>query len=247
MQFAGFEIPQKWIGNSIPFQVESKKQEIKIGAVNYGDYYGATVNIGANLVVSDEYLNRLTNQASILSLNIKYGQSYDEDAEQKIKKHFNENPYSKDLFYLSKYDDMKAIQDSQGNLFAVGTAISLLLLFVGMLNYVNTITSSIQNRKLTFAIMESVGMSRKQIKKLLIRESILYAFGSIVITLTAGMGIAYIVFQSMNYMKVQFAIPVIPLSFAFLLVSIICVFTPIISYKKIAGDSSLTERLREYE
>ena len=247
LQFAGFEIPQKWIGNSIPFQKKKKKQEIKIGAVSYGDYYGATVNIGANLVVSDEYLNRLTNQASILSLNIKYRQSYDEDAEQKIKKHFNENPYSKDLFYLSKYDDMKAIQDSQGNLFAVGTAISLLLLFVGMLNYVNTITSSIQNRKLTFAIMESVGMSRKQIKKLLIRESILYAFGSIVITLTAGMGIAYIVFQSMNYMKVQFAIPIIPLSFAFLLVSIICVFTPIISYKKIAGDSSLTKRLREYE
>ena len=90
-------------------------------------------------------------------------------------------------------------------------------------------------------------MSRKQLKKLLIRESILYAFGSIVITLTAGMGIAYIVFQSMNYMKVPFTVPIIPLAFAFLLVSIICVATPLISYKKIAGDSSLTERLREYE
>lgn len=247
LQFAGFEIPQKWIGSKIPFQVEKQMQEIQIGAINYGDYYGATTNIGANLIVSDEYLNSLTKQATILSLNIKYEQSYDEDVEQKMKKIFNTNPYSKDMFYLSKFDDMKTIQDSQGNMFEIGTVISLLLLFVGMLNYINTMTSSIQNRKLTFSIMESVGMSRKQIRKLLIRESLLYTFGSIVITLTAGIGITYIVFQSMNYMKIEFTIPFIPLVCAFLLVSIICVLAPLISYKKIVGNSSIVERLREYE
>lgn len=247
LQFAGFEIPQKWIGKSIPFTVNNRMEDITIGAINYGDYYGATANIGANLVVSKEYLNRLTKQANILSLNIKYEQSYDEEVEQKMKKLFNENLYSKDMFYLSKYDDMKTIQDSQGNMFEIGTVISLLLLFVGMLNYTNTITSSIQNRKLTFSVMESVGMSRKQIRKLLIRESLLYTFGSIVIMLTVGIGITYVVFQSMNYMKIQFTIPFLPLVCAILLIGAICVITPLISYKKIIGNSSIIERLREYE
>lgn len=247
LQFAGFEIPQKWVGSSIPFQVEDQMHEIKIGAINYGDYYGATTNVGANLVVSEEYLNSLTKQTSILSLNIKYERSYDEVLEQRMKKLFHENPYNKDMFYLSKYDEMKTIQDSQGNMFEIGAVISLLLLFVGMLNYVNTMTSSIQNRKLTFSIMESVGMSRRQIRKLLVRESLIYAFGSMAITLTIGMGITYIVFQSMNYMKIQFTIPLIPLVGAFLLVTIICVITPLISYKKIVGISSIVERLREYE
>lgn len=57
LQFAGFDIPQKWLGSSIPFQVEHKHQEIKIGAIRYDDYYGATTNIGANLIVSEVWLN----------------------------------------------------------------------------------------------------------------------------------------------------------------------------------------------
>ena len=50
---------------------------------------------------------------------------------------------------------MKTIQASQGSMMEIGTTIALLLLLVGVLNYANTIASGIQNRKLTFAIMES--------------------------------------------------------------------------------------------
>lgn len=53
---------------------------------------------------------------------------------------------------------MKTIQESQGNMMEIGTIIALLLLLVGVLNYANTIASSIQNRKLTFSVMESVGI-----------------------------------------------------------------------------------------
>ena len=95
--------------------------------------------------------------------------------------------------------------------------------------------------------MESVGMSRKQIRKLLFYEGILYASGSVLITLTIGTGITYFVFQSMNYMKISFAIPVLPLICAILLIMIICIFAPIITYKKIVKNRSIVERLREYE
>ena len=44
----------------------------------------------------------------------------------------------------------------------IGTVIALLLLLVGVLNYANTITSGIQNRKLTFSVMESIGMSESR-------------------------------------------------------------------------------------
>ena len=142
---------------------------------------------------------------------------------------------------------MKTIQDSQSGMYEIGTVISLLLLLVGMLNYINTMASSIQNRKLTFSIMESAGMSKKQVIKLLIREGILYARGSVFITLTIGTGITYFVFQSMNYMKISFAIPVFPLICAALLVMIICILTPVITYKKIVKNRSIAERLREYE
>ena len=81
------------------------------------------------------------------------------------------------MYYISKYDEMKTIQDSQSGMAEAGTVISGLLLLVGMLNYINTMAVGMQNRKLTFSIMESVGMSERQIRKLLIREGLLYAGG----------------------------------------------------------------------
>ncbi len=266
LQYAGFEIPKKWIGNNISFSVptghpvthaptgrekiqgiENQKQKITIGAVSYEDYYGASVNVGANIIVSETYLESLTPTPYILSLNIKYKRSYDTETEKEIKNIIEANPYHNDLLSISKYDDMKTIQDSQSGMFETGTVISLLLLLVGMLNYINTMANSMQNRKLTFSIMESVGMSKKQIKCLLTCEGILYAGGSVFITLTVGTGVTWFIFQSMNYMKISFTIPVFPLLCAILLVMIICVITPIVTYKKTVRNRSITERLREYE
>lgn len=247
LQYAGFEIPEEWIGKTVPFSMGNQMQEITIGAINYGDYYGATVNCGANLIVSENYIKTLTSNPFILSLNIKYEQSYEIKTEKEIKNIIKTSPYRNDLLSISKYDDMKTIQDSQSGMFEIGTTISLLLLLVGMLNYINTMANSMQNRKLTFSIMESVGMSKKQIKKLLIREGVLYASGSVFITLTIGTAITYFIFQSMNYMKIPFSIPVVPLVCAILFVLIICILTPIVTYKKIIKNRSIAQRLREYE
>lgn len=247
LQYAGFEIPEEWIGSAVPFFAGNQKQEITIGAINYGDYYGATVNCGANLIVSENYVETFTANPYILNLNIKYVKSYEEDTENEIKSIIEKSLYSADLLYISKLDNMKTIQDSQSGMYEIGTVIALLLLLVGMLNYINTMAVSMQNRKLTFSIMESVGMSHKQIRKLLVREGILYAGGCVLITLTIGTGITYFVFQSMNYMKIPFTIPVVPLICAILLVMIICILTPIGTYKKVLKNRSIVERLRDYE
>ena len=184
LQYAGFEIPKIWLGRTVSFTAENRPLEITISAVSYESYYGASTNFGANLIVSEDYVKTLTEEPYILSLTVKYDQSYNENTENAMKNLLKKSSYSNDLLYISKYDEMKTIQDSQGGMFEIGTVIALLLLLVGMLNYINTMSSSMQNRKLTFSIMESVGMSRKQQIKLLIREGILYAAGSILITFT---------------------------------------------------------------
>ena len=180
-------------------------------------------------------------------MNIHYNESYNEALEEKIASLLDNSPYHNDLHVESQYKNMKTIQKSQGNMMEIGTIIALLLLLVGVLNYANTITSGIQNRKLTFSVMESIGMSRKQMGRLLVREGILYAFFSVLITLTVGTAITYICFQSMNYMGIPFKIPVIPLISAIVLVMLICMTTPLISYKKLVGNRSIVERLRDYE
>lgn len=246
--YPGFEVPSEYVqGENITFYCGNQAYELSVAAVSYEGYYGGTRNIGPNLIVSQEYLEILTDEPYILNINIKYDATYDEDTENAIRALLKDSPYSNDLLHESRLEDMKTIQASQGDMMEIGTVISLLLLLVGVINYANTMTSSIQNRRLTFSIMESVGMSRKQMINLLCREGLLYAVGSIFITLTVGTGITYIVFQSMNYMKISFAVPVFPLLCAVVLVTILCIITPVITYKKIIGNRSIVERLREYE
>lgn len=167
--------------------------------------------------------------------------------ETEILEKLEESPFSNDLFVDSKYENRKTIQDSQGDMMEVSTVIALLLLLVGVLNYVNTMTCGIENRRLTFSVMESLGMSGRQIRQLLIREGFLYAIFSILITMTAGTAVTYLFFQMMNYMGAPFSIPEAPLIAAFALVILICLAAPLAAYRRMTGKRSVVDRLREYE
>ena len=246
VQYEGSEIPKEYLNQRVFFNLQGKQYEITVEAVSYDTQYSGR-DIGASLIVSQDYLNSLISKPTTLDMYIYYNQKYDEVLEKKITSLIVNSSYSNDLYIESQYEDMKTIQESQGNMMEIGTIIALLLLLVGVLNYANTIASGIQNRKLTFSVMESVGMSRKQINRLLIREGVLYAMFSVLITLTIGSAITYVCFQSMNYMEISFEVPAIPLIGAIVLVMLICTIVPLLSYKKLAGNRSIVERLRDYE
>ena len=246
VQYEGSEIPKEYLNQRVFFNLQGKQYEITVEAVSYDTQYSGR-DIGASLIVSQDYLNSLISKPTTLNMYIYYNQKYDEVLEKKITSLVEDSPYSNDLHIESQFENMRTIQESQGEMMEIGTIIALLLLLVGVLNYTNTIASSIQNRKLTFSVMESIGMSKKQINQLLIREGVLYALFSVFITLTIGSVITYICFESMNYMEIPFNIPVIPLISAIILVMLICMITPLLSYKKLAGNRSIVERLRDYE
>ena len=245
VQYEGSEIAEEYLHQTVPFMFQGNQYEISIEAVSYETQYSGR-DVGASLIVSQNYLHTFTSTPITLDMYIYYEKAYDEGLEKKITSLIDNSLYSKDLHVESQYENMKTIQESQGNMMELGTLIALLLLLVGVLNYANTIASSIQNRKCTFSIMEAVGMSGKQIHRLLIREGFLYAIFSILITLTIGSVITYVCFQSMNYMGISFRVPIIPLVMAILLVTLICGITPLISYKNLTGNRSIVERLKDY-
>lgn len=248
LYYPGFQVPDGYVGEkNITFSCEGRTASVSIAAVCYEWYYGGTRNIGPNLIISQDYLESLVDKTYTLNLNIKYRETYDENTEGKIRELIEGSPYSSDLLLESKLENMQTIQDSQGDMMEISIVISLLLLLVGVLNYGNTMAASIQSRKLTFAIMESLGMSGRQIRKLLVREGMLYAFFSIAVTVMAGTLITYICFQAVNYTGIPFSVPVLPLLCSGVLVLILCAAVPLLSYKRLQKNPSIVERLREYE
>ena len=93
----------------------------------------------------------------------------------------------------------------------VGTGLVFILALIGIMNYINTSISSVQNRLVELSVLESIGMTDRQMKWMLLLEGLLYAAGSLLITMTAGLAVTYGIFQSMNYRGAPFAVPVLPL------------------------------------
>lgn len=68
----------------------------------------------------------------------------------------------------------------------VGGALSFILALIGILNFINAIVTGILTRKQEFAMMEAVGMTRKQLRAMLVFEGLLYAGLTIGFSLTVG-------------------------------------------------------------
>lgn len=58
---------------------------------------------------------------------------------------------------------------------SVGSAVSIVIALVGVLNFVNSMVTAIVSRKKEFAMIQSVGMTRKQLCRMLVFEGLAYA------------------------------------------------------------------------
>lgn len=93
--------------------------------------------------------------------------------------------------------------------------------------------------------MESIGMTGRQVRKMLIIEGVMYAAGTLILTMTAGLGVTYYLYQSMNYRGVAFEFPVLPVAGAAVLILIVCVTVPVLAHRGMEKRGSLVERIRE--
>ena len=148
------------------------------------------------------------------------------------------------LSWESKLETLHEVERAQGNMREVGLAIALVLAFIGILNYINTVTGNIQSRQRELAILESIGMTDRQRNRLLVTEGLFYAAGSLLLTATLGLGITYLVYQSMNYMMVPFTVPLWPVVGMTLFIVLVCIAIPLAAGRYMAGKGSVIERVR---
>lgn len=180
----------------------------------------------------------------MVKANVQYVKEYDETVEQEIKDMIQESPYAKSFRRDSKIDEMKRVEDAQGNMMGVGIGITLILALIGIMNYINTVSGNIQSRQMELAVMESVGMTEKQVKEMLLREGILFGASSLALMATVGLGVTYVIYQSMNYMDIAFEVPVIPVGIMAVFVVAVCMGVPLAAYRILTGEKTVVERIR---
>ena len=127
----------------------------------------------------------------------------------------------------------------------LASGISIVLILIGILNFVNVMLTGVYTRRKELAVLESVGMTHSQVRKMLMFEGVYY--GSITLGLVLTLGNALLALVAyMSKETVDYAVFYYPWQYLLLLgagMFLICMFVPGLVYYFIAKES-VTERLR---
>lgn len=128
----------------------------------------------------------------------------------------------------------------------MGNGAAVLLIVIGLINFINVMLTGVVSRKNEFAVMESIGTSKKQIQKILTLEGGIYALVTTVLIMTLGNAFLLLVADAVPHMAdyAKFEYPfalVICLIFA---IFIICLSVPAIVYRAVSKETVI-ERLHD--
>ena len=235
------------VGKKVSFSISnsdnlSKKETIEIGALtDFPAYYSA--GYSPDLIVSDDYFEKIVQQPLIEMIKIDYKEAFSKNTEDSIMNLIKDSKVLSVDSKLSRYSDMK---NSENQITVFGGSIGLIVMLLAISNYLNMMSASIQNRSKEFAILESVGMTRKQIKKMVVSESLCYTILSIAIAMIIGLPASYFVFENLNIYAIPFAFPMIKNLILFLVIITICVVSTLLILRKTKNES-IIELLRQDE
>lgn len=155
----------------------------------------------------------------------------------------NVNPsydYESKATYQAEFESMRSM------FLMLGGVLSFIVGLVGVLNFCNAILTGIIARRREFAVLQSIGMTGKQLKAMLVYEGLFYAVGSLALALGIILVFSPMLKTALESMfwffTFRFTVtPVLILTPIFVLLGCL---VPLTVYRSVAK-STIVERLRE--
>lgn len=165
-----------------------------------------------------------------------------EEAQEKLDAYFGETGLT--LPVTSRQSMARQYERETRAGAVMGNAISVVVALVGILNFANSMVTSIIARKKEFAMIQSVGMTKSQLCKLLVTEGLAYAGLTLIVTyalstLAVGVGVRAMVEGGFS----TFRFTLLPLVLCTPVLVGIAILVPYLCFRNIEKDS-LVERLR---
>ncbi len=150
--------------------------------------------------------------------------------------------------YESKQTYMDEFESFRTMFRAVGGLLSFVVGMVGVLNFVNAVLTGILTRKRELAMLQSIGMTGKQLKKMLVWEGLFYALGAVAVAFVLSAGLSPLVASMLEHLLWFFTYKptFVPLSIVGAVYMLIGSLVPLVVYRRVAKQT-IVERLRESE
>jgi ABC-type antimicrobial peptide transport system, permease component len=149
------------------------------------------------------------------------------------------------LDYLSKVT-LRQTYDGMINMYRlVGGTLCMILALIGILNFINSMMTSILSRHKEIAMLQSVGMTGSQVKKMLIYEGIGYSvlglLASLILSVVGSFTVVRMMGAELSYFTWHFTL--LPVLLCIIPLVFITAIVPLICYNKMA-QKTVVERLR---
>lgn len=150
------------------------------------------------------------------------------------------------MTYSSKSTNIEHFEGLRSTLFLVGGMLSLIIGMIGVLNFVNSMLTSILTRRREFAMLQSVGMTTGQLRKMLVIEGLAYTASSGLVSILTGTAISALVSgtvaRSLWFFTYHFTL--LPLAVTIPILLLVGILLPLPVLNAVERQS-IVERLRE--
>lgn len=249
-------------GDTITFQLGSyenstgkaimtgNKYSITIGGYLPESYnnYGSARTAAPYVVVSQKYINSIAKDAIISNIMIKVNKQAEKAVNEAVNKLVVNSRFSDGIVVVSAFEKIEGLKQTKITLFGMGGSLAVVLALIGIINFINVINTSIIERSRDFVIMESIGLTKEQIMRLVTYESLIYFALTMLFVLTVGNGILLFVYNTFSSIVTyaEFSYPILLLLGIGFLLFLICYFVPKIAIGK-NFSSTIVERLKTNE
>lgn len=211
---------------------DGEKREFEILSLIKENYYGLTNRMGSQFAF-------YTTADVFLSMESpEYLMSYEFDVEDGREAQFEEflENYTTTqeplMHYESKQKWLDEFNGLTGLFTLVGGVLTMVVGVIGILNFVNATLTGIVTRKREFAIMEAIGMTKRQLTRMLMLEGLYYAGFTILCSLAGGcllsVTLVRILADGMWFMEYQFILW--PMLIVFPILLLLGVLVPYLAY-----------------
>ena len=194
-------------GDTVTGKINDKEYNIKIVAKTEERPNGVEnlYNTHAYFIVSEDFINKTGFKSAAL-----YAQSNDTDKlDEEVEQYKNDNNLTNSN--LNTFNMEKSVKAEN----AVVLVISIFLYgfigvitLIGITNIFNTITTNMNLRKKEFAMLKSIGMTKKEFNRMIRLESIFYGVKSLIIGIPIGLLLSYGMYNVFrNSMEMEYVLP----------------------------------------
>ena len=168
------------------------------------------------LIVSDDYMNRIdTKNTDSTLLNINCD---DPDKAQDIL--VNEFNIGQNYIFNAaqeRRNDEKLILTMKIFLYGFIAIVSL----IGITNIFNTVTTGMELRGKEFAMLQSIGMTKKEFDKMIRLESVFYGSKALIISVVSGTILSYVIYISAGESQLKYTLPLLAIVMSVIVVIIL--------------------------